>query len=115
MVASTGVIGVLLDDAKVVHKLGEAEQKLSDDGWSAAASAIMTTDTFPKGAYATADIDGTTVRIGGICKGSGMIAPDMATMPALVATDAAIPPAAQQTGVHHTEQAKGREKVWKEM
>jgi glutamate N-acetyltransferase/amino-acid N-acetyltransferase len=96
MVASTGVIGVLLDDAKIVHKLGDAEQKLTEDGWANAANAIMTTDTFPKGAYATADIDGVTVRIGGICKGSGMIAPDMATMLAFVVTDAAISPAALQ-------------------
>jgi glutamate N-acetyltransferase/amino-acid N-acetyltransferase len=57
----------------------------------------MTTDTFPKGAYATALIDGHEVRIAGITKGSGMIAPDMATMLAFVATDAAIAPAALQT------------------
>jgi glutamate N-acetyltransferase/amino-acid N-acetyltransferase len=57
----------------------------------------MTTDTFPKGAYADAEIDGVPVRIAGICKGSGMIAPDMATMLAFVATDAAISPAALQT------------------
>src|SRR5204862_5545909 len=54
MVASTGVIGVLLDDAKIVHQLGDAEQKLTEDGWANAANAIMTTDTFPQGAYATA-------------------------------------------------------------
>ena len=57
----------------------------------------MTTDTFPKGAYAEAEIDGVTVRIAGIAKGSGMIAPDMATMLAFVVTDAAISPAALQT------------------
>jgi glutamate N-acetyltransferase/amino-acid N-acetyltransferase len=96
MVASTGVIGVLLDDAKIVHRLGDIEGKLAEDGWANAANAITTTDTFPKGSYATADIDGVTVKIGGICKGSGMIAPDMATMLAFVVTDAAISPAALQ-------------------
>jgi glutamate N-acetyltransferase/amino-acid N-acetyltransferase len=96
MVASTGVIGVLLDDAKIVHRLPEVEHRLTEDGWAGAARAIMTTDTFPKGAYAEAQVDGVTVRIGGICKGSGMIAPDMATMLAFVVTDAAISPAALQ-------------------
>jgi glutamate N-acetyltransferase / amino-acid N-acetyltransferase len=96
MVASTGVIGVLLDDAKIAHRLPEIEQRLHADRWSEAARAIMTTDTFPKGAYAEAKIDGQTVRIAGICKGSGMIAPDMATMLAFVVTDAAISPAALQ-------------------
>jgi len=97
MVASTGVIGVLLDDAKITHRLPDVETRLTDDGWAGAANAIMTTDTFPKGAYAEAMIDGEKVRIAGICKGSGMIAPDMATMLAFVATDAAIAPAALQT------------------
>ena len=96
LVASTGVIGVLLDETKIVHRLPEAEHKLKADNWAAAANAIMTTDTFPKGAYAEAQIDGVTVRIGGICKGSGMIAPDMATMLAFVVTDAAISPSALQ-------------------
>ena len=96
MVASTGVIGVLLDDAKITARLGEVETRLTADGWGGAARAIMTTDTFPKGAYAEAAIDGVTVRIGGICKGSGMIAPDMATMLAFVVTDAAISPGALQ-------------------
>jgi glutamate N-acetyltransferase/amino-acid N-acetyltransferase len=96
MVASTGVIGVLLDDAKIVHKLPDIEHRLTEDGWAGAAGAIMTTDTFPKGAHAVADIDGVKVKISGICKGSGMIAPDMATMLAFVVTDAAISPAALQ-------------------
>jgi glutamate N-acetyltransferase/amino-acid N-acetyltransferase len=96
MVASTGVIGVLLDDAKITARLPELESKLAADSWGGAARAIMTTDTFPKGAYAEAKIDGTTVRIGGIAKGSGMIAPDMATMLAFVVTDAAISPRALQ-------------------
>ncbi|WP_333587192.1 bifunctional glutamate N-acetyltransferase/amino-acid acetyltransferase ArgJ, partial [Phenylobacterium sp.] len=97
MVASTGVIGVLLDDAKITPRLPELEQRLTEDGWPGAARAIMTTDTFPKGAYAEAVIDGTKVRIAGICKGSGMIAPDMATMLAFVVTDAAISAPALQT------------------
>ncbi|WP_293900007.1 bifunctional glutamate N-acetyltransferase/amino-acid acetyltransferase ArgJ [Phenylobacterium sp.] len=96
MVASTGVIGVLLDDAKITARLADVQQRLAADAWGGAARAIMTTDTFPKGAYAEAVIDGVTVRIGGICKGSGMIAPDMATMLAFVATDAAISPGALQ-------------------
>ncbi len=96
MVASTGVIGVLLDDAKIVHRLPDIEHRLAKDGWANAAQAIMTTDTFPKGATAVADIDGTKVRISGICKGSGMIAPDMATMLAFVVTDANLSPAVLQ-------------------
>jgi glutamate N-acetyltransferase/amino-acid N-acetyltransferase len=97
MMASTGVIGVLLDDTKITARLPEIEQRLEADAWGAAARAIMTTDTFPKGACATARIDGQEVRIAGIAKGSGMIAPDMATMLAFVATDAAIAPAALKT------------------
>ncbi|MDB5470430.1 MAG: arginine biosynthesis bifunctional protein ArgJ [Caulobacter sp.] len=97
MMASTGVIGVILDDAKITARLPEVETRLTADAWAAAAQAIMTTDTFAKGAYATAQIDGHTVRIAGVAKGSGMIAPDMATMLAFVATDAAIAPAALQT------------------
>jgi len=100
MAASTGVIGVLLDDTKIAARLPDLEAKLSPDNWDVAARAIMTTDTFPKGSYAEAKIDGVTVRIGGICKGSGMIAPDMATMLAFVATDAAISPAALQNLVN---------------
>ncbi|MBS0411408.1 MAG: bifunctional glutamate N-acetyltransferase/amino-acid acetyltransferase ArgJ [Proteobacteria bacterium] len=97
MLASTGVIGVLLDDAKITARLPEIERRLDADAWSDAARAIMTTDTFPKGAFAEARIDGHPVRIAGICKGSGMIAPDMATMLAFVATDANIAPATLQT------------------
>jgi len=99
MLASTGVIGVVLDDAKLTVRLPELEADL--DGaqrtWADAAQAIMTTDTFPKGASAVAEIDGVQVHIAGITKGSGMIAPDMATMLAFIATDATIAPAALQT------------------
>jgi len=88
--ASTGVIGEPLDASKVVAKFPEMKTSLKADGWEAAARAIMTTDTHAKGATATAVIDGTEVRINGIAKGSGMIAPDMATMLSFVATNAKI-------------------------
>jgi glutamate N-acetyltransferase/amino-acid N-acetyltransferase len=99
MLASTGVIGVVLDDAKLTARLPELEAELdgAERSWADAAQAIMTTDTFPKGASAVAEIDGVEVHIAGITKGSGMIAPDMATMLAFIATDAAIAPAALQT------------------
>lgn len=87
--ASTGVIGVALEASKLVDQF--PNMNLKADGWEAAARAIMTTDTHPKGASATAKIHGTTVTINGIAKGSGMIAPDMATMLAYVATDAKLP------------------------
>ena len=87
--ASTGVIGVALDASKLVDQF--ATMALNADGWEAAARAIMTTDTHPKGATATAKIGETTVTINGIAKGSGMIAPDMATMLSYVATDAKLP------------------------
>jgi len=90
------VIGELLPDAKITARVPEIAKGLRPDGWGDAARAIMTTDTFAKGAVAEAQIDGETVRIAGIAKGSGMIAPDMATMLAFVATDAAIAPAALQ-------------------
>ena len=88
-IASTGVIGVPLDANKLVVQF--YEMAFEADGWEAAARAIMTTDTHPKGATATAKIGTTTVTINGIAKGSGMIAPDMATMLAYVATDAKLP------------------------
>jgi glutamate N-acetyltransferase/amino-acid N-acetyltransferase len=96
MMASTGVIGVILDDSKITARLPEVESRLTADAWAQAGRSIMTTDTFPKGSYATAIIDGVEVKIAGIAKGSGMIAPDMATMLAFIATDAAISPAALQ-------------------
>ena len=97
MLASTGVIGVVLDDAKIIHHLPEIVGRLDADNWETAARAIMTTDTFPKGSTAEAEIDGVKVRIAGIAKGSGMIAPDMATMLSFIVTDAAISAAALQT------------------
>ncbi len=86
--ASTGVIGEVLPAAALAAKLPDLAEKLAEDAWADAAAAIMTTDTFPKGATRKADIGGTEVTINGIAKGSGMIAPDMATMLAFVATDA---------------------------
>jgi glutamate N-acetyltransferase/amino-acid N-acetyltransferase len=97
MQASTGVIGVPLDPAKINDKLPDLVAGLSPDGWARAGRAMMTTDTFPKGAHAIAKIDGVAVHIAGMAKGSGMIAPNMATMLAFVATDAAIAPKALQT------------------
>jgi glutamate N-acetyltransferase/amino-acid N-acetyltransferase len=91
MLASTGVIGQPINDAKLcaaVESLAAAEE--SD--WLSAANAIRTTDTFAKLATATAIIDGVKVTINGIAKGSGMIAPNMATMLAFLFTDAAIAP-----------------------
>lgn len=92
MLASTGVIGVVLDDRKINARLHQIEETLDPDAWARAARGIMTTDTFPKGSYAECEIDGHKVRIAGIAKGSGMIAPDMATMLGFIVTDAAIAP-----------------------
>ena len=91
LVASTGVIGEKLPGDRVSGAAPGLHAALTPDGWETAARAIMTTDTFPKGAGGHAEIDGVPVRIAGIAKGSGMIAPDMATMLAFVFTDAAIP------------------------
>jgi glutamate N-acetyltransferase/amino-acid N-acetyltransferase len=91
-VSSTGVIGDKLPVEKIVAALPAAVAEAKPDAWDAAAHAIMTTDTFPKGATRTALIDGVPVTINGVAKGSGMIAPDMATMLAYIFTDAALPP-----------------------
>ncbi len=91
LVASTGVIGEVLPHAKLIAALPALYASLAEDGWLAAARGIMTTDTFPKAATRTVPIDGSPVRITGIAKGSGMVAPDMATMLAFVFTDAKLP------------------------
>jgi glutamate N-acetyltransferase/amino-acid N-acetyltransferase len=96
-VASTGVIGEVLPHDKLIAALPGLHAGLRADGWEAAARGIMTTDTFPKASTRVAKIGGTEVRITGIAKGSGMIAPDMATMLCFVFTDAAIPGAALQS------------------
>ncbi len=94
--ASTGVIGEPLEPEPLIAVLNDLAKKASPDGWADAAEAICTTDTYPKYATATAQIDGVTVTLNGIAKGSGMIAPDMATMLAFVFTDANIGLAALQ-------------------
>jgi len=88
--ASTGVIGEPLDATKFNGVLDDMAAQAVPDGWLDAARAIMTTDTFAKVATATVKLGKTKVRINGIAKGAGMIAPDMATMLAFVFTDAPI-------------------------
>lgn len=87
---STGVIGEPLPYERITGALGDLSADLDESNIAEAAQAIMTTDTFPKGASATAQIGGKTVNIVGIAKGSGMIAPDMATMLVYLFTDALI-------------------------
>ncbi|MBR0652194.1 bifunctional glutamate N-acetyltransferase/amino-acid acetyltransferase ArgJ [Roseomonas terrae] len=94
--ASTGVIGERLPTEKLVGALPKVFDAVAEAGFAHAAKAIMTTDTFPKASVHTATIGDTTVTIAGIAKGSGMIAPDMATMLSFLATDAKIPAAALQ-------------------
>ena len=90
-IASTGVIGNILPADAIPQRLPALAKALSADGWTDAARAIMTTDTFPKGAMRTARIGDTQVTVAGFAKGSGMIAPDMATMLSFIFTDAAVP------------------------
>jgi glutamate N-acetyltransferase / amino-acid N-acetyltransferase len=90
-IASTGVIGEPPPGEKIIAGLAPAAASAAGTAWLAAAQAIMTTDTFPKLATARTEIDGVPVTIGGFAKGSGMLAPDMATMLAFLFTDAAIP------------------------
>lgn len=94
--ASTGVIGEPLDAEKFAGVTAEMAGRLAPLPWMDAARAIMTTDTFPKVATATVEFDGVPVTIAGIAKGSGMIAPDMATMLSFVFTDAPISAAVLQ-------------------
>jgi len=89
--ASTGVIGQPLPHERITAALPGLHAALKGDAIEAAARGMMTTDTFPKAATRSATIGGTKVTITGIAKGSGMIAPDMATMLCFVFTDAAIP------------------------
>jgi glutamate N-acetyltransferase / amino-acid N-acetyltransferase len=90
LVASTGIIGQYLPIEKVLSGIKEASTMLSDTGSRAAAEAIMTTDTFAKDCAVSIMIGDKEVKIGGIAKGSGMIAPNMATMLGFITTDAAI-------------------------
>ncbi|MGB0192968.1 MAG: bifunctional ornithine acetyltransferase/N-acetylglutamate synthase, partial [Candidatus Micropelagos thuwalensis] len=92
-VASTGVIGEDLKTPALLKTIANlADGGLSPTAWQNCARAIMTTDTFPKGVTRTAKIGSVEVNLNGIAKGSGMIAPDMATMLAFFFTDADLPP-----------------------
>ena len=88
--ASTGVIGEPLNWQKIVNVASSLKKNLSSAGIEGAANAIMTTDTFAKGSFKEFKIDKDLIKIGGIAKGSGMIAPDMATMLVYIFTDARI-------------------------
>ncbi len=88
---STGVIGLALNADRLTACFPAMVERMQADGWNKAAQAIMTTDTFSKTATRTALIDDIPVTLNGIAKGSGMIAPEMATMLAFIATDAALP------------------------
>jgi glutamate N-acetyltransferase/amino-acid N-acetyltransferase len=90
LVASTGVIGVRLPMDKVRAGIREAGERLSREGGADAARAIMTTDTRPKQASASFAVSGVRCRVGGMAKGAGMIAPNLATMLAFFTTDAAV-------------------------
>jgi glutamate N-acetyltransferase / amino-acid N-acetyltransferase len=94
--ASTGVIGEPLPVMRITRILGALAESGAAGGWRGAAEAIMTTDTYPKMATTSAFIEGYKVTINGIAKGSGMIAPDMATMLAFLFTDANLPAAVLQ-------------------
>ncbi|MEM9811698.1 MAG: bifunctional ornithine acetyltransferase/N-acetylglutamate synthase, partial [Pseudomonadota bacterium] len=89
-ISSTGVIGEPLEDALIRERLDALATALAPGGFDAAAAAIRTTDTFSKGAETRVSLDGVSVRIAGIAKGSGMIAPDMATMLVYLFTDASV-------------------------
>src|SRR5215475_6663014 len=87
---STGVIMEPLPVDRIVGALPACRAALADTGWHAAARAIMTTDTVPKGASLRVSVDGTSMTVTGIAKGAGMIAPNMATLLTFIATDAPI-------------------------
>ncbi|WP_169565995.1 bifunctional glutamate N-acetyltransferase/amino-acid acetyltransferase ArgJ [Sneathiella limimaris] len=90
-IASTGVIGDAIPTEKITNALPALHNQMRADALNKGADAILTTDTFAKGATATCSLNGETITIAGIAKGSGMIAPDMATMLSFIFTDAAIP------------------------
>ena len=92
LIASTGVIGEPLDGQAIAGFAAQVSRQTGKASWRDAALAIRTTDTFAKGASRSLMLEGQRVTINGIAKGSGMIAPDMATMLAYIATDAAIAP-----------------------
>ncbi len=96
LVSSTGVIGQYLPIDKIVTGIGTLATQLLRDGHADAAEAIMTTDTYMKEAAVQFSVDGRTTTVGGMAKGSGMIAPNMATMLAFITTDATLAPDALQ-------------------
>ena len=96
LTSSTGVIGEPLPHDKIIAVLGDLSANLSPANGASAAGAILTTDTFAKGAAHSVEIDGKTIQIAGFAKGSGMIAPDMATMLVYIFTDAAVTSSALQ-------------------
>ncbi len=98
--ASTGVIGVHLPMEKIIGGIKEAGANLTAANGHLAAQAIMTTDTFPKETAVQFELDGKTINIGAMAKGSGMIHPNMATMLAFITTDAAIAPAVLQKALN---------------
>lgn len=102
IVASTGVIGVPLPVEPIINGIPELHSALRDneEASEAAAVAIMTTDTKKKEYAVSYDYDGRTINIGGICKGSGMIEPNMATMLGFITTDAAISSAMLDRALH---------------
>jgi acetylglutamate kinase len=102
--AATGVIGMRFPFEKVIAALPRCVEQLGPDP-GPAAEAIMTTDTTKKLASRTVAIDGTTVTLTGICKGSGMIAPQLATMIAVVVTDCAIDKASLLVALHEAKQS----------
>jgi len=93
LVASTGVIGVQLDREKITRGIGAAAARLSRDGHTDAARAIMTTDPFPKACAVEIETPTGPFRVGGMAKGSGMIEPNLATMLGFLTTDARVEPA----------------------
>ena len=99
MIASTGVIGEPLEVTALTPYFGKLVENQTAS-WQAAANAIMTTDTFAKGAHAKCFIEGKKITLCGIAKGSGMIAPNMATMLGYIATDAALPPSVLEHCLH---------------
>jgi glutamate N-acetyltransferase/amino-acid N-acetyltransferase len=99
LVCSTGVIGVPLAVDRIVFAVPELTESLDSREGSEAAEAIMTTDTFPKQIAVSLESNGRTITVGGMAKGSGMIAPNMATMLAVVTTDAPLTPEACDTAL----------------
>ena len=95
--ASTGVIGEPLPEKEMLEGIQTCFQRLGQDSFQQAANAIMTTDTYPKYTSQTCEIEGETITLNGIAKGSGMIAPDMATMLAFLVTDLVVAPEVLQS------------------